>query len=98
MSDHALSDSFVATIPALPALAYARALGALDEPVRYGYSCDHRLDIGPCQMRSDSVHVFPFDGDENRCRACVRGVCIQRVELWPEGFVVVVHDCRPELS
>lgn len=84
--------------PALPAMSYARASGPLDEPVRYGYSCDHKLDVGPCQMRPDTVHEFPFDGEENRCRACVKGACVQRVERRPGGVIYVVHDCRPELS
>jgi excinuclease UvrABC helicase subunit UvrB len=84
--------------PALPALIYARQQDLFAEAVRFGYSCEHRLDVGPCQMRLDSVHIFPYNDDENRCRVCVLGACVQRVELWPEGLIVVVHDCRSELS
>lgn len=85
-------------LPVLPDLLYAKQDGPLAEPVRYGYSSDHRLDVGPCQMHPDSVHMFPYDNDENRCRACVHGTCVQRVELWPRGIIYVVHDCRAELS
>lgn len=102
MSLNALSNasyrSSSRSTPVLPKLSYARAGGPLAERVRYGYSCDHKLDVGPCQMRPDTVHEFPFDGDENRCRACVLGVCVQRVELRAQGVLYVVHDCRAELS
>jgi hypothetical protein len=98
MSDHALTAVSDATSPALPALFYAKTVNPLAGAVRYGYSSEHRLDKGPSQMRPDSAHIFPYDGDENRCRACVHGACIQRVELWPDGFILIVHDCRPELS
>jgi hypothetical protein len=96
MANHALTVEYRA--PVLPALSYARHSNPLDEAVRYGYSCDHKLDVGPCQMRPDTVHDFPFNGDENRCRACVRGACVQRVGLWPGGVLYVVHDCGAELS
>ncbi len=98
MADHALHVDHSAPQLELPSLSYARHTGFLAEPVRFGYSCEHRLDEGPLQMRPGTVHDFPFDNDENRCRACVAGECVQRVELWPEGFILVVHDCRAELS
>lgn len=99
MADDALMQAVTtAPQPVLPSFSYARDGGPLAAPIRYGYSCEHKLDVGPSQMRLDSVHVFPYDGDENRCRACVAGTCVQRVELWPHNIVYVVHDCRDELS
>ncbi len=98
MADHAVILDLSAPQPELPSLSYARTVGPLAEPVRFGYSCEHRLDEGPLQMRPGTIHDFPFDHDENRCRACVAGSCVQRVELWPDGVILVVHDCRAELS
>ena len=98
MADHALTVDLSAPEPDLPDFAYARAVGPLDEPVRLGYSCEHRLDEGPLQMRPGTIHDIQFDHEENRCRACVAGSCVQRVELWPDVVVLVVHDCRAELS
>jgi hypothetical protein len=80
------------------ALPYSQKPSLFADPVRFGYSCDHRLDVGPSQMRPNTIHEFPFEGEENRCRACVQGTCVQRVEHRAEGYILVVHDCRSELS
>ncbi len=98
MVDDALILDLREGAPAVTAFPYARQVNLFAEPVRFGYSCEHRLDVGPLQMQPNTVHEFPFDGDENRCRECVRGACVQRVELWPEGLLLVVHGCRAELS
>lgn len=102
MAEHTLMLETVdgrAPAPSLPAFLHAYSpSNFLAESVKFGYSCEHRLDIGPGQMHPESVHEFPFNGDENRCRACVAGTCVQRVEMRPEGYLLVVHDCRHELS
>lgn len=102
MAEHTLMLETIdgrAPAPTLPAFLYSYASpNFLEETVKFGYSCEHKLDIGPGQMHPDSVHEFPFDSDENRCRACVAGTCVQRVEMRPEGYLLVVHDCRHELS